>query len=233
MGMAEKPNILIGVPAYRNQIDADCSMGLIALSVALTRAGFQFGATKIDKGDIETARNILASRAMLSFSHVLMIDNDMGFAPSAALKLIRAQRDVIACSCPLRHKHGNLWFSAVPYYADGRLEPDGTMRASQVGTGIILISTNALKKLAATNHIRMESSKEDGAPIYGFFDKITSEDGRRIGEDYSFCDRWTSLCGGEIYAVIDEEISHADNTVLRGKHGDYLNSLAPAHRRAF
>lgn len=218
--MAEKPNILIAVPAYRGDVKSECALSLMALASALTKAGISFTPIAPDSGDIETVRNAIASSALgRGFTHVFSTDNDMAFHPNVAMKMLRAKRDVIAAVCPLRMGQGKLVFSAEPY-GDSRIEPDGTMRVSRIGTGIILISVHALQKLAATGTLRVDNTRKTG-PIYGFFDRITQPDGSKLGEDKSFCDRWTA-CGGEIYAIIDEEIGHIDKMMHRGRFIEHL-----------
>jgi hypothetical protein len=44
-------------------------------------------------------------------------------------------------------------------------------------------------------------------PLYGFFDQMGSVDGP-LSEDLAFCERWTSLCGGDVWALVDEKIGH-------------------------
>ena len=35
-------------------------------------------------------------------------------------------------------------------------------------------------------------------PLIGFFDPVRSEQSQYISEDFSFCERWVKLCGGEV-----------------------------------
>jgi hypothetical protein len=59
-------------------------------------------------------------------------------------------------------------------------------------------------------------------PFYDFFSEITLEDGIRLSEDYSFCKRWRSTPGNEIWAVVDEPIGHVGDMVYSAP---YLNRL--------
>ena len=59
-------------------------------------------------------------------------------------------------------------------------------------------------------------------PFYDFFSEITLEDRTRLSEDYSFCKRWRSLAGNEIWAVVDERIGHVGAMVYGAP---YLNRL--------
>jgi hypothetical protein len=50
-------------------------------------------------------------------------------------------------------------------------------------------------------------------PFYDFFSEMNLEDGTRLGEDYSFCKRWRSLAGNEIWAAVDEPIGHVGDMI--------------------
>lgn len=217
--MSEKLKILVAVPAYKGWA-SECVGSLITLGVELSRH-YAFAFAQNEVGDIERARNALASFALnKGFTHICMTDSDMVFGPAAVLKMIRANREVIACNAPLRREPDKLVFSAI-YLDDRSVEPDGTMKVKRIGTGVMLVATSALSKLVDTGQIRVDSSS--GEPIYGFFDKLTQPDGRRIGEDHSFCDRWRTLCGGDIFALIDEPIGHINKMMHQGRFLDYLN----------
>jgi hypothetical protein len=59
-------------------------------------------------------------------------------------------------------------------------------------------------------------------PFYDFFGEITLEDGDSLSEDHSFCKRWRSIPGNEIWAVVDEPIGHVGDMVY---NAPYLNRL--------
>jgi hypothetical protein len=50
-------------------------------------------------------------------------------------------------------------------------------------------------------------------PFYDFFSEMNLEDGTRLSEDYSFCERWRSLAGNEIWAAVDEPIGHVGDMI--------------------
>jgi hypothetical protein len=49
-------------------------------------------------------------------------------------------------------------------------------------------------------------------------------DGQYLGEDYSFCKRWIEVCGGQIYAVVDQEIFHVGPMPVIGRYVDKLKA---------
>ena len=53
-------------------------------------------------------------------------------------------------------------------------------------------------------------------PLLGFFDPTPIE-GEYTTEDYAFCRRWRTLCGGDVWALPSEDIGHVGEYVYRGK----------------
>jgi hypothetical protein len=40
------------------------------------------------------------------------------------------------------------------------------------------------------------------------FDPVVRSDGARLSEDFAFCHRWRTLCGGEVWASVAHRITH-------------------------
>jgi hypothetical protein len=59
-------------------------------------------------------------------------------------------------------------------------------------------------------------------PFYDFFGDIVLEDGDSLSEDYSFCRRWLTMPGNEIWAVVDEPIGHVGDIIYSAP---YINRL--------
>jgi hypothetical protein len=54
---------------------------------------------------------------------------------------------------------------------------------------------------------RLDLNASGGQTCWSFFG-ILEPEGRRLGEDYSFCYRWTKMMGRELQVCLDEEITH-------------------------
>jgi len=104
---------------------------------------------------------------------------------------------------------------------------DGMCRVQQVALGCAAIRRDAFESLIAAGVARpqpdrfLQKSGLEG-PFYDFFSEITLEDGDTLSEDYSFCKRWRSVPGNEIWAVVDEPIGHVGDMVYVAP---YLNRL--------
>jgi hypothetical protein len=86
---------------------------------------------------------------------------------------------------------------------------NGFVNAAAVGMAIALISKSALLALVQAKLVerRRDLNSGSGAPCYSFFE-IASPRGSRLGEDYSFCYRWTARLKRELKVCVDEEVTH-------------------------
>lgn len=215
--MAEKPNILIAVPAYGGNIKRECALSLTKLVSALLTRGISFEIAMPDLTDIAQVRNFLASHAHNAgtYSHVLFFDNDMIFEPTAVLKMLDAGKEVIACASPER-----TYSDALSFNTRGAMTGTGGIReVAGVGAGLMLISVSALSALVRSATLRRQEKHfyQLSGPLFGFFDRMTANDTNLLSEDHSFCVRWRRNGGGSIFAVIDESIGHVDRVVHRGR----------------
>lgn len=198
---------------------------------------------------ISTMRSVMASLVLHdpSYTHLLFIDTDLGFTPSSIERLIAAGADVIGCAYPYRTVPLHLptpqadqplrrsISAMVPYaltFPDGIRQVDvqeGICEVQSIGTGLLLIRRLVLERLAASDLV---CSYKVGFPYsqwysrntyYGFFSHLES-DGCELGEDFSFCRRWTHGCGGKILALVDQEVSHIGPMPVLGRYTDRLRS---------
>jgi hypothetical protein len=191
----------------------------------------------------------MASKVLTSqeFTHLLFIDTDMAFNPSAVQKMIDSQLDVIGCAypyrtIPLHEKPASAELSyreslskSVPYavnFPAGTKTIDiknGICKVDSVGTGLMLISRQALHTLVAESKVKEFSvgfpynQWYSQARYHGFFEHLEI-DGVYFSEDYSFCYRWRALCQREIWAVVDEEIMHIGPMPVLGRYVEKLSS---------
>jgi hypothetical protein len=107
---------------------------------------------------------------------------------------------------------------------------DGFVPVTHTGTGIMLIERQVLEAMRGhypelwiaepPPHVRAL-----GLPQGGYlqcFEQARDQYGVTIGEDTSFCLRWTQQMGGEIWANVDEIITHVGSATFSGH---YLSKL--------
>lgn len=234
---------LIATPTAGGIVKALYATTLVKTAIALKDAGWDADFMTFDGSYVSIARNYFANTllARSQFTHLVMIDSDMSFDGDVICRLIRCGKPVVAAAYPQRRMDLEAYAQAArnpDLTADDRfalamkytLQPepepgsrqvkviDGMCRVNRISLGCSVIQRTAFEALIATEVARLlpEGSWETidfKGPFYDFFSEMTLEDGTRLSEDYSFCKRWHSLAGNEIWAVVDELIGHVGDMV--------------------
>ena len=238
-------NILIGLPTMGGSMKTGTTLAIVDTIQALKSRGISTEIHNVDSAEIVTARDMLANMVLHSdlWDGLLFIDSDMGFRPELILKLLDANSEVAAAACPRRQlnldrfaagvrEHGNVT-KAIAQASDFTVNFDwaeepqqielynGLAKAAGVGMAIALISKSALTALVQAKLVdrRRDLSSGTGQPCYGFFE-IISPKGARLGEDYSFCYRWTARLKRDLLVCVDEEVTHFGSYPYRARFAD-------------
>lgn len=233
-------NILIGLPAYRNEVKAGCALSLLGLFRLFSSLKVAGHLHILDMADPVIVRNIYGTLMLENpaYTHLLFIDNDMEFRADAVKRMIESRLSLIGVVCPkreidLQKFHAAAKTMPLPQALSAAMQfnviPAGTKTAltqgigtvNAVGLAISLIERRVFVELAAK--VRHERERHPGfmhcaGPLHGFFDQIQTADGTMLTEDFSFCERWRTLCNGTVSAIFDEEIGHHGHFVYRAKY---------------
>lgn len=115
--------------------------------------------------------------------------------------------------------------------AEKRLDvQNGFVRARAAGTGIMLIKRHVFEDMLARFPELIGSHVPGGATTltkmyFQPFNEYTFN-GVVLSEDLSFCHRWTTEMGGELWAQIGLEISHLGHALHSASYIDKLLSIA-------
>ena len=201
---------------------------------------------------VTRARNRLVAEFMADarWTHLFWIDADIGFAPEAALRLLLAGREVAAGVYPLKTdgwpadglaqalpagstradfeaRHAR--FAAQALDAPRTVDADGFVEVMDAPTGFMLIARPVFERLAAAMpELRYtpdpgEDLRARGWAHYRFFDVLAEPgNGRYLGEDYAFCQRWRAT-GGQVFIDARSDLEHQG---LRTYTGDFGRALA-------
>jgi hypothetical protein len=240
--MPQIKGLFVAVPAYGGNIKTECVKTLLMTQRVCGSRRVYFSLAYISIADPAIARNVLASWFLTTeMDAMLFIDHDMGVPEATIVKMLDADKPVIACVYPKRalnleralefSKAGASASSAVRQASEFTItrgafqaEPivDGMCRAEGVGTGVMLIHRSALTAMVGTGLIRCARSHPhaelEGAPLYGFFDTVIVGDAH-VSEDYAFCKRYRELCDGEIWCLTDEPILHIGDFPFEASYG--------------
>lgn len=241
-------SILIALPTVSRIMKAETAISVAYAVKALQENGIEVGLHNIDSAEIVTARDMFANILLHSpnWDALLFVDSDMGFDARLILRMVGQGVDVTAAACPRRtldlerflaaaNTHGDLRKSAsqasnftIFFDWDNRASKpsqvsDGFSNAASVGMAIALITKTALQDMIAAKVVepRLDLNASGGQTCYSFFG-ILEPGGHRLGEDYSFCYRWTKLMGRELRVCLDEEIAHVGDYTYRGTYVDVL-----------
>lgn len=245
-------HVLIATPTAGGVVKALYAATLVKVILALKNAGWSVDFVTADSGYISTTRNYFANLLLRQpqFTHLVMIDSDMSVEGHTICRLLRSGKPVVAAAYSQRRMDmgafaqaarnpdlalADLTALALKYNLQPERESggrqlkvtDGMCRVSRVALGCAAIRRDAFENLIDADVIRsrpnffLQKFGLDG-PFYDFFGEVTLEDGESLSVDYSFCKRWRSIPGNEIWAVVDEPIGHVGDMVYSAP---YLNRL--------
>lgn len=240
--------ILFATPTYGN-VATEYVASMMRLQAALLGKGVQSRCAFNSMAEIARSRNSLATHFWedTELTHLLFIDSDMGFAPDAVGALIRARRPVVGAVYPKRRLDLDRLVSMARQHDDPRtaiasalewvVQPgsssaevtDGLCKVDGLGMGLCLIEREVFAKLLATGKISQDHAHGTSlhrGPALGFFDAFATAQGS-IPEDLAFCRRWREWCGGEVWAVLDQDVAHVGSMVFQGRCLDALAAKGP------
>lgn len=240
-----QPFLFLATPCHGGQVDIRYLRSVMSLEAACEARGMGFHLELLeDDRLIARARARLAARFLAhpAASHMLFCDADIGFTPQTALRLLDADKELIAGVCPLKHldferlraaakaEAADLQAAALSYVvrflpnAENALEvtDDGFARMAYVGTGFQLIRRAALERVVNA-HPELAAELDEGPVAMVFEPMVEPETGQYLSEDYAFCRRHRDL-GGEIWADVRSRFTHVGATA-------YTGSLIEALRR--
>ena len=244
--------ILIGTPAYGYQVTAEyhASVFRLALDFARRRPEVTLESRTVGLSLLSMNRNILANMVLQdeSYSHLLFIDADMGFAPDVVERMLDFGEPVVGCLYPSRKRKldavveaarngggreqaldAGLSFIGTPELAGGRPIVRGDfLRVAEAGTGLMLIRREVFEQMRRDCP---ELWSDDplgqyrGAGLQGvlqLFEPYQMPSGLYYGEDVAFCRRWIERSGGEVWACWNAEITHVGREQFVGSYAGRL-----------
>ncbi len=207
------------------------------------KRNIEFSHTHIDYADIVTARNYLISNFYFnkkSQSHLLFIDDDMGFDSELFFDMLSLDQDVVGVIYPKRdlspaslltqskHPENKAVALATNFIGNpiNKNSKGEFVEVSQCGTGILLISRECIRIMIEKCPDIVDANRFKKMPFADKFDKFITPfnkielDDRELSEDFSFCYRWVKYCGGKIFANTHRNIQHVGQFVANTRYSD-------------
>jgi len=208
-------NVFVFMPSFRGQITATAFESSHALMSAFMSKGIHAGISTYSWPDIAEIRNVVLSiwyDTMPNSTHLLMLDDDMGYSPQMVLDMLAFGEPMVGAAYPKRTLP-IVWAGSGLGGPDKAQVRGGFMEVEALGMGCFLIRRDAVTAMIEkfpeliADHILLEDFKQHGAHrTLCFFDEMRAEKGK-VSEDISFCRRYRQT-GGNVWASIAYEMTH-------------------------
>ncbi len=218
-----RQSLLIATPTIDGSLHVSYVESLLRSSHKLRQLGIPYEISyEIGNSIVSDARNQLVSRFLRSkHSDLLFIDADIAWSEDDLERLLGWDVPLVAGA--YRRKRQNIDFT-VKFGAtiDQR---NGLMVAERVGTGFLRIRRMVFEQMAQRYpELQLKfKGKRPVEQLYAFFDN-SIVDGRYVGEDYTFCDRWRRI-GGEVLVDPLIQLRHIGSQTFEGRLADHLQPM--------
>ena len=241
------PKLMIATPAYGEIFYAPYVQSVLALTRLAHKDKWDFMFESISYAEVSEARNYLVTRFFdkTDATHLLFIDADMGFPAKLVTDMLAVGNPVVGVIAPKRQidlkrvadlaksepDAGRAIAKAHEFVVRRLPSPglprNGFIEVEACGTGILLIERRCIADLLRhTPQMSDETAKgrtpltRDLPRLIRAFDPVVRDDGARLSEDFAFCHRWRTLCGGEVWANVAHQITHVGLHHFAARYSD-------------
>jgi hypothetical protein len=247
------PKIFVATPVH-SECSIHYTQALLQFQQQCMVRGIMVSFSLLKSSLVTQGRNLCVNgflEAEDKYSHLLFIDSDIDFTFETIMKMINADKEVIACPYPLKHldwfkidkriklnkelgpellsKQGYIWPVKIGN-SDNIVVENGVAEVSHAPTGCMLIKRQVFDKM-----IKAYPDKKINQPtilngnsiekeyLYNFFDTYHEPETKRYyGEDFGFCKRWTEI-GGKCHILVEDYITHVGEYCYKGRLMDDLD----------
>ena len=220
--------LFVFIPCYRDQISGVTFDATHHLMATLMAKGMQGMIGRYSWFDIAEMRNIALSvwyDCMKDSTHLLFVDDDMGFPPEVVLDMIAFNEPVVGALYRKRCLEMDWAASALPP-GTGDFRGRSFLEVEGLGCGCFLIRRDAIDKMVEVfpelirDHMLLKDFELAGATrTLGFFDPMMDPKGK-VAEDISFCRRWRQA-GGKVWANTAHVITHVGAHEFKGSYAQF------------
>lgn len=233
-------SVLICTPTAEGNVTTVYASSIFRTIKALESKGIETFYKSISMAEVSRARNILTSQFLTEnrCSHLLFVDNDIGFRANLILRLLDSGFDFVGAACPSRMldkpkiaefiKQGHEFDDAFSQATQFNIKPvpkarivNGFVEVSQIGTGLLLLHRNVFEQLIANKGVNpspIDTIAQAMGVKENYYNFFEMDPATGTSEDYYFCRKYRSSCKLEIHACVDEEITHAGEFRFTGRH---------------
>ena len=184
--------------------------------------------------DVSLARNKLFGAFLRSgFTHLLMIDDDMGWNPQDIVRMLQLKRDFVAVAGPRKTFPPSYAVNVSDDFGNAtpiHLRPDSTViEVSEVGMAFTLLSRECAERMRAAYEDELSFRAPDGRTEYAVFNPIVTNH-RYMSEDFAFCWRWRKI-KGLVHVISDITLNHVGVNTWTGCWLEHLNAILETQMR--
>lgn len=220
--------VVIFVPSYGHQMYSQTAVSLVALAKEMADRRIFGGCNALSFPDLVDLRNICLSifYEATDATHMLFVDSDMQFEPDLIGDMLLADVPLIGCIYRTKRLPGTWVGSALTPETQPK---DGLLELEGIGCGVMLIRRDCVDAMIAAGNVEIQTDMTKSAMfslmppgttrIIKGFDKVKTDDGRELSEDFSFCSRHRKS-GGKVYAAINHQVTHLGVYPFSGRYSD-------------
>jgi len=219
----EKARIFVGTPAAYGEVKHVFHRSMLVSQLDCLQHQIFFYSETCQSPYIQQARNFLVSRflEMKACTHLMWIDNDLGWDANAISRMVERDVDVISGVYPTKDPK----CSGFPYYELGPVV-DGLQPVRRVPGGFMLIKRHVVEAVVAS--CKQHTFNADGKVIlvpYIYGDIYHEETQQLAVEDFAFCDRLIAL-GFKIWVETNITFAHVGSFAWVGNLQNTINEYA-------
>lgn len=224
----------IAIPCYDGRIHVGTFMSTLQAVMDLASVGVHCNLeTYVGDSLLASTRNVLIGKFLRNTqcTDLICIDSDISYEAGTLQRLLSHPVEFVAglyrfknddeaypMQCVADPDGKGLW-SYDP--VTGAVSEDGLIEVAGVPFGFVRMTRGAVQKMFDAYAAREYEPKDvPGLKTCCLFD-IPFEGGQMVGEDYSFCHKWTGI-GGKIWVDPHIRLDHCGQKVFKGNLGAWL-----------
>lgn len=199
--------VFVATPAYDGRVLTDYAISLAETClVSPINDVFVMASVMGNGAFIDIARNHFVRMFLeTDYTHLFFIDADLRWDPKAFLTLVKSDLPVCAGAYPKRQEPEEYPVRYVPDNDGTVLVRDGWVMADRVATGFLCIRRDVIERMVAEGKwIKAGNDPECPRLFYTKYE----EDGRFIGEDFTFCDDYVRMFDAAIPVYPNVDFVH-------------------------